>query len=80
MLKEWKEQLKKEVLPTTWSNAVRFNNATLNYTQDCADRSQLDFDKFRIKQNNAPDIGAYKERSNAILFDREREIQVKEEE
>ena len=38
-LKAWKDQLKKEVLPTTWSGEQRFKDPQLKYTHECATRS-----------------------------------------
>lgn len=64
----------------TWSAEERFKEPLLKYTKECATRSQLDFDQYRVQPNHALDIASVKCRSNSVLFDREREILVKEQE
>jgi len=44
-LKKWKEEQRKQVRTTTFSNAERFPDYKLNYTQECADRSLIDCQK-----------------------------------
>ena len=44
-LKRWKEEQTQLVRGSTFSNAERFPDPKLNYTQECADRSRIDCDK-----------------------------------
>ena len=47
-VRKWKEDLLKQVRPTTFSNAERFTQPKFNYRLEAADMSLLDCDRFKL--------------------------------